>query len=89
MKADTVSLFPSEPHTLNVLLLAGYSLILCHRTLCVSLIYDVMSLIIETSAGVLFIGVTPAGCEPDGRLGKKLKSNEKILIRLYSQGRSG
>src|SRR5437764_1451158 len=78
MKADTVSLIPSEPHTLNVLHLAGFSLVLRHRTSCVSPIHDVMSLIIETSAGVLFAGVTPADCEPADCdvdwLGEKLKS---------------
>ena len=78
MKADTVSLIPSEPHTLNVLLLAGFSLVLRHRTSCVSPIHNVILLIVETSAGVLFVGVSPAGCEPDGRLGEKLKS--RILL---------
>ena len=78
MKADTISLIPSEPYILNILLLAGFSLILRYRTSCVSPIHNVILLIVETSTGVLFVGVSSAGCEPDSRLGKKLKS--KILL---------
>ena len=78
MKADTVSQIPSKPHTLNVPLFAGFSLVLHHRTSCVSPIYDVMSSILETSAGVLIAGVTPADCVPDdceiAWLDEKLKS---------------
>ena len=65
MKADTVSLIPSELYTLNILYLVSFSLVLRYRTLCVSLIYDIISLIIKTSADILFISVTPAGCEPN------------------------
>ena len=65
MKADTVSLIPSKLYTLNILFLAGYSFILYYRILYISLIHDVISLIIETSINILFIGVTPTGYEPN------------------------
>ena len=37
-----------------------------------------MLFIIEISTSILFIGILPTGCEPNSRLGEKLKS--KILL---------
>ena len=82
MKADTISLIPSESYTFNILYLAGFSLVLRYRTLCILPIYNIILFILETSAGILFANIVPADYKPINCdiswLGEKLKS--KILL---------
>ena len=49
-------------------------------------IYNIMLFIFKIPTGVLFVGVSPMGCEPDSWLGKKLKSKILLfnIIKIFS-----